>query len=302
VNCSNCGGHVPVDAGFCRNCGAILRGRSASATVIPSSVQAGASPPVSGPEPPPPPLADAGYFGPPLDPAWPRQPHDASTGGQTWSVHDDGTSSEAGQETRTFMPTPRRPSPAAHSPTTSLSTRWGTDSRQSGKYSAEDDERMRRHMLALDYGIIAASGLVVLSTAINWYQASVVVAGERETLRRHLLSGSPGTQRWLVPIVAGLILTEVLLNMVWLRSSHREWKLHRGSAMFLCVADAVLVVNAMAASPFGGANLNNLGIQLDLGPGAWVALCGALVGIIAAFARMFAGRPALTRSAPTRSR
>jgi hypothetical protein len=259
VNCSSCGRPVPVDAGFCRNCGAILRGRAASATVIPSFPQTGPSPPASGPEPPAPPLAEAGYFGPPLEPGWHGQRYESST-------------------------------------------KSATTSRQSGKYSAANDERMRRHMLAFDYGIIAASGLVLLSTTITWYQARIVVVGGRETLTRHLLSANAGIQRWLVPIVAALIITEVVLNMLWLRSSHREWKLHRGIAMLLCVVDLGLVVGCLASSPFGGVNLANLGLQFDLGPGAWLALSGAIAGILAAFARMFAGRPALTRSAVAPSR
>jgi hypothetical protein len=55
---------------------------------------------------------------------------------------------------------------------------------------------MRTHMLALDYAIICAAGLVLLSTAVNWYQITVKVAGVRATVTRHLLSGHAGIQRW----------------------------------------------------------------------------------------------------------
>jgi hypothetical protein len=157
-------------------------------------------------------------------------------------------------------------------------------------------------MLVFDYVIVAASAVVLLSTAINFYEYSRVVTGLRQTVTRHLLSDDAGVQRWLVPIVAGLIVIEVVLNIAWVRSSHREWRLHRGVAMVLCVLSLVFVVNAMAASPFGGFNLNNFGIQFDLAPGGWVAFCGAVLGVMAACARMFAGRPALTRSGPARPR
>jgi hypothetical protein len=70
----------------------------------------------------------------------------------------------------------------------------------------------------------------------------------------------------------------------------------------LALANLVLVGDCMASSPFGGAGLSNLGIQFALGPGAWVALSGAGLGVIVGFARLFAGRPALTRLEPTLSR
>lgn len=263
MNCSSCGGQVLADAGFCRNCGAILRGKSASASVIPSSPDAGVSPPPSSPEPPAAPL---------------------------------------GEYSEPMQPFPLAPSAGLYSPATSPPTKWATDSRQSGMYPARSDHRTRRYMLSLDYGIIAASGIVLFSTTISWYRASVVINGVRETLTRSLLSGNVGIQRPLVPIVAGLTVIEVVLNMVWLRTSQQAWKAHRGVIMLLCVVEFVLVVSCMLSSPLGANSLANIGISINTGPGGWVALCGAIVGIIAAFGRMFAGRSALGRSTPVPSR
>jgi len=263
VNCSSCGGHVSADAGFCRNCGAILRGRSASATVTPLHPPTGVSPPASTPERPATPVG--GY-------------------------------SQATQ------PLTLPPSTGRYPPAIAPQTKWATDSRQAGTYSLKNDHRIRRHMLAFDYGIIAGSGIVLLSTTTNWYQTSAVVNGVRETLTRHLLSGNAGIQRPLVPIVAGLTVIEVVLNMVWLRTSQQAWRAHRGVVMLLCVAEFVLIVSCMLSSPLGIDSLGNVGISINTGPGGWIALCGAIVGIIAAFGRMFAGRSALGRSTPMPSR
>jgi len=151
----------------------------------------------------------------------------------------------------------------------------------------------------LDCGILAASGVVLLSITLSWYQASAVVAGVRETVTRHLLSGDAGIQRPLVPIVAGLIVIEVVWNMVRLRTHRQAWAAHRGAVMLLCVVQFVLVVSCMLSSPLSANSLANIGISINTGPGAWVALCAAVVGAVMAFGRMFAGGPALGRAMPS---
>lgn len=259
MNCSSCGGQVLADAGFCRKCGAILRGKSASATVILSS-DAGTSPPASRLEPP-----LAGYSQP-------------------------------------TPPVTLPPSAGLYAPGITPPTNLAIGSRQSGKDPNGNDHRMRRHMLAFDDAIIAASGIVLISTAINWYQTTRVVNGVRETLTRHLLSGNAGIQRPLVPIVAGLTVIEVVANMVRLRRSQQAWRAHRGVVMLLCVVEFALVVSCMLSSPLSVDSLANIGISINTGPGGWVALCGAIVGMVAAFGRMFAGRSALGRSSPIPSR
>lgn len=231
MNCSKCGDPVAADAGFCRGCGAILLGRSASASIV------------------------------------------------------EGT-------------TPRPPSSvtAAHGtapamlPRTSRSQRGG------------DGYRMRGVMLTLDCAIIAAGLVVLLSTTISWYETSVVVHGVRETLSRHLLSGRLGIQRPLVPIVAGVTVIEVLLNMARVRARQEAWRSQRGVVMLLCVLQFVLVVSCILSSPLSSNSLANIGISLDTGPGGWLALGGASLGLLVAFARLFAGRSALGRSTPLPSR
>jgi hypothetical protein len=196
---------------------------------------------------------------------------------------------------------PFSPTVAASSPAMTPPTKWATDARQ-GRYPARNDHRTRLYMLAFDDGIIAGSAIVLLSTTITWYQTNVVIHGLREVLKRSLLSGNAGIQRPLVPIVAALTVMEVLLNMVRLHTSQQAWRRHRGVVMFLCVFELVLVVSCMLSSPLGADSLSNIGISINTGPGSWVALCGAAVGVIAAFGRMFAGRSALGRSTPTPSR
>jgi len=222
---------VAADAAFCRGCGAILLGRSASARIV------------------------------------------------------EGTS-----------PPPASSAAAAHGMTPAMA------GRTSGSRLGGNDDRMRRLMLSLDCAIIAAAFVVLLSTTISWYETSAVVHGVRETLSRRLLSGRVGIQRPLVPIVAGVTVTEVLLNMARVRSRQEAWRSHRGVVMLLCVVQLVLVVSCILSSPLGSNSLANIGISLDTGPGGWLALSGASAGLLVAFGRLFAGRPALGRSTALSSR
>jgi hypothetical protein len=257
VSCSRCGGQVLADAGFCRNCGAILRGMSATASVI--SAEAGVS-----------------------QPAGDQVPAAAALG--SYSRHAQ----------------PFSPPTGGHPDTPAIATpaKWIAAPRQSDTYPASRDRRTRHHMLAFDYGIIAASVIVLFSATLTWYQTTLAVEGVRHTITRHLLSGNAGIQRPLVVIVAALTIVEVVLNMVNLHTRHRAWRAHRGVVVLLCVAEFVLVTSSMLSSPLSPDRLANIGISIDTGPGGWVALCGAVLGVIAAFGRMFAGRSALGRSNP----
>jgi hypothetical protein len=155
---------------------------------------------------------------------------------------------------------------------------------------------MRRHMSGFDYVIMAGSVVVLLSTPITWYQKRLVVHGVVQTITRRLLSGNAGIQRPLVLVVAVLIVVEVIAN---LRSVHRyqeAWRRHRGAVMVLCIVQFVLVVSCILSSPLGANSLSNIGISVNTGPGGWVALTGSIVGVLAAFGRMFAGNSALGRS------
>jgi len=161
-------------------------------------------------------------------------------------------------------------------------------------------DRMLRVMSALDSCLVVSGVIVLVSLAIVWYTKSVVTVARRVTLERHLLSGNAGIQRWLVPIVAVSMIVEALVNLRRLSRWQHDWRRHRGVAVVLALANFVLVVSCMATSPFGGETLANLGVQFAVGPGGWVALGGAIVGIVVGTARMFVGAPALGRSAPRR--
>jgi ribosomal protein L40E len=253
VTCSRCGAPVPADAGFCRNCGAILRGLSAKATLVPSS--------------PPPDVSS---------PTGVREPPAAPPGGGR-------------QRAQPVMPASTGPA----APLTGPPTNWAAGSAQTGRYPAGVDDRMRRHMLAFDYGIIAAGGIVLFSITASWYEKRTFVNGVPLTVTRHLLAGNAGIQRPLVPIVAGLMIIEVVLNMVRMRGRREAWRRHRAVVLLLCVVELVLVVSCMLSSPLSADSLANIGISINTGPGGWIALCGAAIGLLAALGRAFTGSTAL---------
>jgi hypothetical protein len=232
VNCNGCGNEAPADAGFCRNCGAILRGKFANIVFNPDS-NAGTTPQTV-----------------------------ASPSGET----QEGTTDPGLPVTGSGMSRPVR------------------HSASQGGY---------RYSSTLDYGVLAAAVVVLVSLALNWYQASVTVHGVRETVTLHLLSGNAGIQRPLVPTVAGLIVAEVLANRVWFHKSRQEWKFHRGAVLSLCTLSFLLVGSCTLSSPLSPNLLANIGISINVGPGSWVALLGAVGGIVVALVRMFSGRPGL---------
>jgi hypothetical protein len=236
VNCNGCGDEVPADAGFCRNCGAILRGKFANIVFNPGS------------------LADT------------RPP----------------TVLPSSEETHQGTIGPRPPG------TSSGNSRPVRHSASHGGY---------RYSSALDYGVLAAAVLVLVSLALNWYQATVTVRGVRQTVTLHLLSGNAGIQRPLVPTIAGLIVAEVLANRIWFHKSQQEWKFHRGAVLSLCTLSFLLVGSCMLSSPLSPNLLANIGISINVGPGSWVALLGAVAGIVVALVRMFSGRPGLAHYA-----
>jgi hypothetical protein len=65
VICSKCGMTVAADAGFCRGCSAIFRGKGINAFIIPARTANGPVPVASSPEPRTPALANADYSAPP---------------------------------------------------------------------------------------------------------------------------------------------------------------------------------------------------------------------------------------------
>lgn len=146
-------------------------------------------------------------------------------------------------------------------------------------------------MLWFDYAVMSCAVVVLLTLFMPWYAEHVHGA----TVTRRLLSGDAGIQRPLVPVVAGILILEGVANLWVLGLAGREWRYHRGVAFLLCVLNLILVGSSAASSPFTSENLSNLGIGLNPGLGAWLAIAGAATGIAAAVGRGFCGRPALTR-------
>jgi hypothetical protein len=295
-----------MDAGFCRNCGAILRGSAASATLIPSQPHFEGAPPASGPEPPEPPLATAGYFGPPPGRppnSWRAAPE--GTGYPSWPPPPGYDSSPTGSAPPPpWYGPPPDPAHIQSDPHPQLQVvqpllggpPWVMDPRKSGRYSVENDRRLRKHMLVFDYSLIGCAGLILATLALPWYSARLGGL----TVTAHLLSGNAGVQRALVPVVASLLIVEGFANIVIFRLSDREWRYHRGGAFLLCVAGIIVVGSSAATSPFAPGTLDNLGISLAPGLGAWLAIAGAVLGLLMSIGRAFSGRPALTRMTAVR--
>jgi hypothetical protein len=281
VNCSRCGWPVPVDAGFCRTCGAILRGQAARATLVPTAPVSGPAPPAEGPEPRPHPLADAGYFGPPGGPAG-------------LVLHASGQLAAVPWEEGQPVARPRAPELFRSQPTEAPSSWFDrVQMGRSGKTSPESERRLRNSILALDFSLLLGAVLTFASVFMPWYQATIGPV----TVTRLLLAGQAGFFRWLVPVLAGALVLEAAASLGVFLTTDRESIVHRGLGFGLAVFSLVFVVVATASSPFAPISLSGMDIGIAPAAGGYLAIAGAVVAVLAAFARMFAGRPALTRSA-----
>lgn len=312
MNCSNCGSVVAPDAGFCRNCGAILRGRAASATLVPSAPAQGPVPPASGPEPAPPALADAGYWAPPPGPNGQPQPGY----GPAPSAYPAGYPPQgyAQQQYPSGQPPPSYPwdprhGQSAHFPPPSAypgrthpyANAYGTHTGPAstghwgGTVATSSDGREGRRLQAIDLGAFLGAAAVLGSLFMAWYQFAFSSGGTSVSVSiTALTSPAGGLWRWLMLVFSIAIMFEILLTSVVLGMRlNIDWP-HRSLLALLCVANLALVIGAMVASPFSGVASFGL-LHASLASGAYVGLAGAIVGSGAAALRLFTGPPSLTR-------
>jgi len=302
VNCSNCGASVAPDAGFCRNCGAILRGKAASATLIPTAPFSGPAPPASGPEPRTPPLADAGYWAPPQS-QYPPPGYQAPSQSQYpppgYQAPELGPSLYAG-------PTPGQgyggpvpqfgyPPPAPPAGPHTVPT-WGGGAPWGGAVTALADLRYKRRLQGLDLAAFFGSVAVFCSLFMPWYQIGVSGNGISVSVSLTALADHAGGWRWAIFVCSLAVVVELLATLLIFRVRARgDWP-HRSVLGLLCAVDLALVIAAMAASPFNSVSDAYFGVlKSSLGAGAYVAIVGALIATGAAAARLFTGPPALTR-------
>lgn len=276
MNCSKCGSAVAPDAGFCRNCGAIFRGKAATATLIPAAPAQGPPPPVAGPEPKQPVLADAGYWAPP-------------------EAHVPGAPSLEQGYAQPSAPN-RYPTHVGGGlpPGAQTVASWGPAANGLGAMLTISDVRATRRLQAIDlaacFGAVAAGG----SLFIAWYQISFNISGVSASISTTALGRLAGGWRWSILLISIAVLVELLVAVVVSRSSRTvEWP-HRSILAVLCAANLAAVVAAMIASPFNNGASYGL-MAASLGPGAYVGFIGALVAMIAAALRLFTGPPALAR-------
>jgi hypothetical protein len=130
---------------------------------------------------------------------------------------------------------------------------------------------------------------------LPWYQFAFSAGGLSISFSITALTyPAGGLWRWLMLVVSIAVMVEILATWVLAFSdTHFHWP-HQAVLALLCVADLTLVIGAMVVSPFS--DIASVGVlQASLGPGAYVALAGALVAAAAAAVRLFSGPPALVR-------
>jgi hypothetical protein len=288
VNCSKCGSVVAADAGFCRSCSAILRGKGASATLVPAAPAQGPGPPAVGPEPPTPALADAGYWAPPaaavvLDGQPGYNPYGQTAPPPQPAVYFGQPQTYSASHGSTALP------PGAHTVAT-----FTPGSAWAGPAVTISDLKANRRLQMVDLASLFGTCAVFGSLFMPWYQIAVSGDGMSVSLSvtaLHYPAG--GLWRWLMLFFSIAVVVELVLTRVILQSSRRiEWP-HRSLLALLCVANLALVVGAMVVSPFDSVGL--VGLPSSLASGAYVGLAGGLVGVVAAVLRLFTGPPALSR-------
>ena len=305
MKCSNCGSLVSPDAGFCRACGAILRGRAASATLVPSSPAVGPAPPATGPEPPSPALADAGHWAPPQAGSLPTaqgyrqaQAYEAPQGpplpppppglghpGNSYPFQ----STAGGQYVMGGQPGIGGLPPGPH--TIPI---WGGGAPWGGIAVAIADLRHQRRLQAIDLAAFFGAVAVLGSLFMPWYQFAYGGDGVSVAVSVTALSGESGSWRWLLLVCSLGIVAELLVTLLIFRAGSRDDWPHRSFLALLCITNLALVVIAMLDSPFAGASQIGL-LSSSLAAGAYVGLVGAIVGMGAAAIRLFTGPPALMR-------
>ena len=333
MNCSNCGALVAPDAGFCRNCGAILRGKAASATVIPSAPYNEPAPPATGPEPPVPPLAEAGYWAPPQQPlhGGPGYPY---SGGPAYPPSAPGSGTPAHPEQGYGQPGPgygQQPPPGYHPGQNTSSSylgsgisqaypgptqqygyqtqgigvpagphtvpTWGGGAPWAGAVIGVADLREKRRLQALDLTAFFGAAAVLGSLFMPWYQIGATGDGLSIAVSLTALGQHAGGWRWAIFVCSLATAVELLATLLIFKARVRaDWP-HRSVLGLLCAANLAMVIAAMISSPFNAANGTEFfgGLSTSLGAGAYVGLIGAVVAMSAGAARLFTGPPALTR-------
>ncbi|MGO8877448.1 MAG: hypothetical protein ACLQNG_17015 [Acidimicrobiales bacterium] len=266
----------------------------------------GPAPPASGPEPPTPALADAGYWAPPPPPGHVEQSQ-PSYGLSQQAYPPAGTAQPAGSP----LYAPARPS-RSRGPFEPYSTAYGPPaatlppgahtvatfsptSPRGGPVVTISDLRANRRMQTADLASFFGAAAVLGSVFMAWYQLAYSAGGASVSVSITALTyPAGGLWRWLMLVFSIAIIVELAFTSLVLRtSSGIDWP-HRSVLALLCVANLALVVGAMVVSPFNGTGPIGL-LSASLGAGAYVALAGAIVGALAAAYRLLSGPPALTR-------
>lgn len=283
--CSNCGAPLAPDAGFCRGCGAILRGKAASAVPIPAAVTpppAGASagpgstyPPTTTPAgdrmppPPPPALSDAGFWGSP--------------------AQADGMFQ--GQQIAPPAPSPNGPPGSPPGLVQAPPPGWaGLAHLGSARAMQQVRYRQRLHMLDVLQCIAAAA--VLGSLFMPWYQLGISRGGVGVNVSYSALSSPAGGWRWLILVVAVVILLEGMIAVVAKVSETGAWR-HAEVQAVLGVVLVGLVIGAFFASPFPDfASVVQIpGLDRSVGPGVYLGIVSAVLAGYAGIGRFFVAPP-----------
>jgi hypothetical protein len=132
--------------------------------------------------------------------------------------------------------------------------------------------------------LMGAGAVMVGSLLMAWLFAHSESGRKPFTLHD---AGDALAIRWLVPIVAAMIVAEVLIANRW-----TLWP-HRAFLAILSVVEAIILFVAFSDHGVFGANTSH-------GKGAWLALIGIILGIAAAVGRLIPSAPMTSEVTTTR--
>lgn len=141
----------------------------------------------------------------------------------------------------------------------------------------------RRWLLFDGLSVIGAAAVMIGALLLAWLFVPGLAKGT-EAFTLHDF-GDALAVRWLVPIIAASIVVEVLAASRWSR-----WP-RRSLLAVLSAAQAAIVLVALVKHGIYGADTS-------LGKGAWLALGGAILGIVAAVGRAIPSRVAPATADP----
>ena len=272
MTCWQCGAPLPPDAGFCRTCGAILRGRSAPATRV------GVATP-GAPQPPPP--VGGGL----------QRPWTGEASGSTASPSPPGA--------RVQGPPPQGPWSGP------LGTGSGLPSRTPATPSSTLGDVV---VMAATGGVLLSLLLTWYSVTITAVGMQFYQSLERALLYRlfpaaasgvgglsgpltisvSALSKEAGGWRWAILVVSIVLIFEVLLAIGSgvARQAAPSWP-HATILLALCVVNLVLVGAAFFNLPYS--DVPSSYISVSHGLGSYLGLGAALVALGGAVARIVRG-------------